>query len=893
MRKKLLNVLSLALFLLCFSVNGQTKHFKKAVNAKQQNSLTIQPDYTTYSINIDQLMVDLSKAQVRGASNLRSSNFTLEIPNLKGKSESYIIQEFSVMAPELQAQYPQIRSYVGYGIDTPSSYLRFTISPYKGLSGIILSGEEGKTMVLEPSRTDVSKVSILKKEQSYSLAKEFECTTPDDFDMSLDNLGQNSRTSADGILHTFDLAMSVTGEYSQFHGGTLPQVNAAIANTLTTVNAVFENDFNVNMVLIANNDDVVFLDPASDPYSGTSDGAYNTVLRSTLNSNIGVSNYDIGHLMAGIGNNGNAGCIGCICEWNKGSGFTTSTSPVGVNFDIDFVAHEMGHQFGANHTFTIRNEGTNAHMEPGSGSTIMGYAGITGATDVQSNSDPYFHAFSIQQVITHVSTRDCDVETDTGNSVPTANAGTNLTLPKGTPFRLTGSGSDADAGDTLTYCWEQFDENDALNPFPSATSTNSNEPLFRSSIPTTNPTRTFPKLSDLVSLGFNGGLWEKVPTVARSADFRLTVRDNKAGGGANSYDDMTVTWTDAAGPFIVTSQNETGISWNTGETKTITWDVANTTGAGINVSNVNILLSTDGGVTFGTVLASNVPNNGAYDVSVPDVVAPFCRVMVEAVGHSFFNINEKHFSINATVEEVCNSYESGPIALAIPDGAFGGGQGAPVFHSINVTENVTIGDETTIKFNVDVSHPELGEVLVQIQHPDVQTNNAFVNVWVGNCGGNSNFDITFIDGAPPIVCGDNITGTFTPDETLGVFNGLSTAGDWYIAAVDFAAGNTGTINDWSIEICSTVLSTEDYTLENSFAIYPNPNNGEFNVKFNSTSDNVSIEVFDIRGRSVYTKGFNNAGTFNETINLGNVQAGMYLLNVNDGYRTFTKKIIVE
>ncbi|SDZ82410.1 zinc-dependent metalloprotease [Bizionia paragorgiae] len=892
MKKKLHYVLSCAMLMLCFSVVAQTNHFKKVTNKGQQNALQ---SHQTYSFDVNELMGELSKAEQRGNSKALSNNLVLELPNLDGQLESYFIQEASVMAPELQAQYPQIRSYVGYGIDTPSAYLRFSISPYKGLSGIVLSGAEGKTLVIEPSVEDVSKITISKKNDANHKGQPFECTTPEDLESSIEELADKVSTSADGTLHTFDLAMSVSAEYSAFHGGTLPLVNAAIVNTMTTVNAVFENDFNVTMVLVANNDNVVYLDPNTDPYNGNSDMNYNGDLQAALDAQIGDANYDVGHLMAGIGNNGNAGCIGCVCvSGQKGSGYTTSTNPTGVSFDIDYVAHELGHQFGGRHTFTFQSEGNGiAQMEPGSGSTIMGYAGITGATDVQAHSDPYFHAISIQQVTAHVSTRSCDIETPTGNNIPVANAGGDLLLPKGTPFRLTGSATDADAGDSLTYCWEQYDENDAANAYPNPATMNSNEPLFRSYLPTSSPTRTFPKLSDLVALGFNGGTWEKVPTVARTADFRLTVRDNKLGGAANDFDDMVVSWTNNAGPFVVTSQDSAGISWTDGTTETITWDVANTTGAGINVSHVNILLSTDGGVTFDTVLASNVPNNGSYDVTVPGDVAPFCRVMVEAVGHSFFNINTKDFALNATVSETCNLYESGAIALAIPDGVQGGGQGQPVFHSINVSEDVTIGGETVIKFNVDVTHPELGEVLVQIQHPDVQTNNAFVNVWVGECTGNSNFDITFVDGAAPIVCGDNIIGVYTPAATLGVFNNLTTAGDWNIAAVDFAGGNTGTINDWSIELCTTTLGTDDFALENSFSIYPNPNNGEFNVKFKSESNNVTLELFDIRGRSIYTKGYNNSGAFNETINLGNVESGMYLLNVNDGSRTFTKKIIVE
>jgi subtilisin-like proprotein convertase family protein len=1006
MKKKLHYVLSFAMLMLCFSVVAQTNHFKKVTNKGQQNTLQ---SHQTYSFDVNQLMGELSKAQQRGNSKALSNNLVLELPNLDGELESYFIQEASVMAPELQAQYPQIRSYVGYGIDTPSAYLRFSISPYKGLSGIVLSGAEGKTLVIEPSVEDVSKITISKKNDANHKGQPFECNTPEDLESNIEGLTNKVSTSADGTLHTFDLAMSVSAEYSAFHGGTLPLVNSAIVNTMTTVNAVFENDFNVTMVLVANNDNVVYLNPNTDPYSGTSDNNYNSALQTALDAQIGNANYDVGHLMAGIGNNGNAGCIGCVCvSGQKGSGYTTSTTPTGSSFDIDYVAHELGHQFGARHTFTFSSEGPGiAQMEPGSGTTIMGYAGITGATDVQSNSDPYFHAISIQQVTAHVSTRTCDVETSTGNNVPVANAGSDLILPKGTPFRLTGSATDADAGDTLTYCWEQYDENNAANAFPSATSTNNNEPLFRSYSPTTNPTRTFPKLSDLVGSGFNASPWEQVPTVSRTADFRLTVRDNKPGGAANDFDDMVVSWSATAGPFLVTSQNAT-TTWSPGNTETITWDVSGTDTGAINEQNVDILLSVDGGQTFTTVLASGVPNNGSYDVVVPNVLAESCRIMVQAASGTFFNINDVPFGIgyNTTPGDECNTYTFTLNQAITPNAA------AFEFFDFNVTDFGTITD---VNVKYDITTTALNDLHMAILSPS--GTRAYLYA-AGACGndGSANMQVTFDDEASgPIVCGTNpLTGTATTaniatPEPLSGMDGEEMNGTW-----SFMVANVGstamTFNSVELEICidgmtvtlapervnqevvtvdllssATIettdlkvtspntttttdivytiselptlgsvylngtalvlndtftqadvdagvvsytttsgvvntdgfrvdvddnnggdlpnllveieivdaLSTDDFALENSFSIYPNPNNGEFNVKFKSASNNVTLELFDIRGRSIYTKGYNNSGAFNETINLGNVQSGMYLLNVNDGSRTFTKKIIVE
>ena len=186
--------------------------------------------------------------------------------------------------------------------------------------------------------------------------------------------------------------------------------------------------------------------------------SWNSQLQSTLTSVIGEANYDIGHLFGASGCGGNAGCIGCICvNGSKGSGITSPADniPSGDNFDIDYVAHEMGHQFGGNHTFSMNNESTGANMEPGSGSTIMGYAGIT-SQDIQAHSDALFHAISIQQITNNVKSKTCSVNTPTGNSIPTASASSDYTIPKSTPFMLTGTASDAN-GDALTHIWEEMD----------------------------------------------------------------------------------------------------------------------------------------------------------------------------------------------------------------------------------------------------------------------------------------------------------------------------------------------------------------------------------------------------------------------------------------------------
>ncbi|MEQ1678590.1 MAG: reprolysin-like metallopeptidase, partial [Chitinophagaceae bacterium] len=461
------------------------------------------------------------------------------------------------------------------------------------------------------------------------------------------------------------LAQSCNGEYSNYFGATsaaqVALVLAAFNATLTRCNGVYEKDLALHLNLIANTTSVIYYNPATDPYSTTL-SQWNAQLQSTLTSVIGEANYDIGHMFGASGGGGNAGCIGCVCtNGSKGSGITSPADgiPQGDNFDIDYVVHEVGHQLGGNHTFSMSNEGTGVNKEVGSGITIMGYAGIT-SQDVAPHSIDIFHQASIAQIQANLASKTCPVTTVITNATPVVAALTNYTIPKSTPFALTGSATDANAGDVLTYCWEQNDNSTTTGASSVASATKATGPNWISFSPTTSPIRYFPKLSTILAGalisgplpgGDAGANTEALSSVARTLNFRLTVRDNApyssaapVSVGQTQFADMVVTVNGTAGPFAVTSPN-TAVNWAANSAQTITWSVNSTNLAPVNCTNVKISISTDGGNTFSALVATTA-NDGSEVVTIPNTLSATARIKIEAVGNIFFDISNTNFTIS-------------------------------------------------------------------------------------------------------------------------------------------------------------------------------------------------------------------------------------------------------
>lgn len=632
------------------SVDGIWNDIPESAISSGVDRMIVPLEYRTLALNMPGLGGLLSQAPMEGSVSLRTSPAIVNLPLPNGEYGTFRVVESPIMAPQLAVRYPEIRTYLGQGIADPTATVRFDITP-AGFHAMILSS--GPAVYIDPYARGSARhyISYYRHALMPQASRSFdEIGVIDDDGMGVriaQIVASGAVTSIGEELRTYRLAVAATGEYTVFHGGTVQAGMAAIVTAMNRVNGIYEREVAVRMQLVANNDLLVYTNPSTDPYTNSSGFTMLSENQNNLDNIIGDANYDIGHVFS-TGGGGVAG-LGVVCGTSvKARGVTGLPSPIGDPFYVDYVAHEMGHQFGANHTFngnTGSCSGGNRHAstayEPGSGTTIMAYAGICGSQNIQTNSDDYFHGASIDEMVAFTTLgggNNCPVITQTGNNPPVVNAGASgLTLPKGTPFVLTGSAVDPD-NDTLTYTWEEFD----LGPAGHPNTPSGNAPIFRSFKGTTNPSRTFPRLFDLMNNTQTIG--EILPSYGRPLNFRLTARDNRAGGGGVGKASTSFSVTDFAGPFTVLSPNGGG-GWLTNSTDTVWWDVANTNNPPVNCSHVNILLSTNGGQTFGITLATNTPNDGMEAVAVPDLFTESARVKIEAVSHIFFDISNTNFAV--------------------------------------------------------------------------------------------------------------------------------------------------------------------------------------------------------------------------------------------------------
>ncbi len=658
------------LFFLSVCAFSQSIKWSIPVNKKEYSDEQLMPRgsypklYELFQTDFTFLKNELLKAPQEEQAQL-TDGLQVELPAVSGKPEVFYVFYAPVMAPELAEKYPELRSYKAVNAKDPSNIIHISVSPEFGMH-FIGYNNKGQTYYVDTYTRDLN-TYILYNRNDISNSSLFECLVPGNESSNTTDPAYNvAQRIDDNKYRTYRLAMACTTEYASFHinaanlnNGTLQQkkqaVLAAMNVTVTRLNSVYERDVAAKLVLVANNDQIIFVD--QDNFSNGSPGQLINQSQSVITSTIGTANFDIGHTVS-TGAGGLA-ILGSLCiPSEKARGITGTSNPVGDPFDIDYVAHEIGHQFGANHTFNATtgscgggNRNLPTAMEPGSGSTIMGYASLCGMNNVQNHSDAYFHTISLQEMAAHIQSTNCGTIINANNAAPSVNAGAGYTIPNATPFVLTASATDSNNANSLTYTWEQTDNNTSTQP-PVATSTGG--PLFRSIVPSDSPSRSFPSYQTVLSgtslnNGIVGSTWERLPSVARNLNFTVTVRDNNIINGGQTKHANTLVKVANTGPFVITypnnvtnQQNNWTIQWASGEQKTITWNVAGTTGNGINTANVKISYSLDDGATF-TPFVEETPNDGSEEVTLPVLAEtnPNVRIKIEAVGNIFYTVSKK------------------------------------------------------------------------------------------------------------------------------------------------------------------------------------------------------------------------------------------------------------
>lgn len=1097
-KKTLISICCILIFSLGFSQNNlwQETNENRLIHFEKKETASTISEYKLFSVDLVVLKNLLSNAADR-FDFVSSQEVIISFPDAAGEIQEYAVYEAPVLHPDLGAQFPEIKSYVGFGIDDKTAMIRFSVTLF-GFHGMIF--KPGQTTLINPYTTDLNHYIVFDKKVAQT-DRNFECLTEEDVSEDLpEGIHFSPRNAYDiesntGIFRTYRLALACTEEYSQYHinqagvsGGTLAQrqgaVLAAMNVTITRVNGVYERDMSLTMQIIPNNLPIIFLLPENpDTLNNNNGGTLLNQIQAVVDAGVGFNNYDIGHVFSTGG--GGIAQLYSPCSSNKARGVTGSNAPVGDAFDIDYVAHEMGHQYGATHTQNNNcSRSTISSVEPGSASTIMGYAGIC-SPNVQFNSDSYFHTVSLAQMDAFVaSSGNCSNNINNNNTAPFIQPLQNYIIPRSTPFVLKGNATDED-NDALTYCWEQTNTQVSTQP-PQANSTAG--PNFRSRLPVTSPDRYMPMMTTVLT-GATANTWEVVPSVGRTMDFALTVRDNRTpNGGQTARENMTVTTVSTAGPFLVTTPN-IHVTWQAGSNQTVTWDVAGTTSNGVDTPFVDIYLSTNGGGSFPILLASQVPNDGSEIITIPNIPGSQNRIMVMGHNNIFFDVSNSNFSITAAStptmaiafngfegeqnKSICqggntqfninyltignfssnttfsasgqpsgvsidfnpqNSNTAGTIQMNVTAGSsvtpglyaitatatsgsvvkqvnyylnilnsnfssitlntpangetgvapsslnfnWQASSGATAydleiatdsdfnnivlsvsvptnsytatdlpsssnlywrvrpkndacsgafssvstfntiycgtFHSTNVpvtipttastiqsTLTIPIDDNVTIdKITVDlnISHTWINDVIVTLISP-AGTQIQLMNRECPQSGNYQGVQAVFDDAGSNFSCqtvpNPAISGVVLPQQPLSGFNGQNSQGVWTLRVQDIFNQDGGTLNNWSLTICSPTPPLSTDIFENSgFTLYPNPNSGTFTIQMPTViSDEVSVEIYDMRGRNIFNQNFVASGNLLQEIRLGSVQSGVYLAIVTDGINKQVKRVVIE
>lgn len=614
---------------------------------------------------------------------------SLPLPN--GEFVPFRLTPNAVLHPDLAAKYKQLLTFSGVDLHNPQHKGQFDLTE-QGFHAMF--NFQGKNVMIDPLFKDkTDQYASYYQHNALPLDRGIlrmpPRKTPTDTPVQAEQYKASQKAKSISQRKRYRIAISAAGEYTAFHGGTKAGALSALTTLVSRINQVYLRDMNIEFQLVANNDAIIFTDATTDPFNNDSDNDIDKN-QQVIDDTIGFANYDIGHVVNTAG--GGLASFGVVCTTAKAQGVTGANQPTGDFFHIDFVAHEIGHQFQADHTFSSNKDSCNGNgdrnsaYEPGSGTTIMSYAGLCGSDDLQGRVDDNFHIRSLDQMTNYINAGDgknCGEVLIQTNTNPIVNAGADYTIPVNTPFTLKGSATDNE-NDTLSYSWEQYDLADTNNSLKG--------PLFRVNTPVSKAERTFPALSNI--LDGTRPLGNRLPEQARQMNFRLVVRDGR--GGVND-DAMRLNVVGSEGFSVAEPTSNT--HW-TSTQNVIKWNTVGTEKAPVSCSKVDILLSTDAGQSFNQSLANQVANDGQQAVNAPFVNSDKARIKVQCSDSIFFAISQGDFNIRRgdikpifTGQRTLTIAEDTTLTLSASDFTFE--QALPVDAiSVQTGENYSVDDLT-------------------------------------------------------------------------------------------------------------------------------------------------------------------------------------------------------
>ncbi len=633
-------------------VQAQTKLWSSAPLDQYQAKTAHTPDLpeldkgTLLQLDVA-TMQSLGKTAQQETSGIHNASTVVDLPLPDGSFQKFQIWESPLMEPELAAKFPEIKTYILKGIDDPFARGRMSVSPDE-FGAFFTSQQFGQEVYIRKALKNSASVYLCYwGKHDPSLQKPFNCQwdgpiSPSDH-ANKDLLPGPNETG--DVLRVFRLAMTIPGKVSEGYGwATKAQALAAVVGFLSQLNVVYERDLSVRFVLPVKEENIIFVSSATDPFTALGGGEAANENIAITDQLIGQDGFDVGLIFV------TGGCCAAgkptICGGYKAWNFSAFWS-------LRVTAHEIGHQFDADHTWTScgpSNNGQFGTNEYGSGTSIMSYANICGIDNILPVGDEnYFGVYSQIQMTNHINAQTCYKTLETGNHIPVSSVpASGFYIPISTPFELVGTASDVD-GDNLTYSWEQVNirnidfTSSTISIQTPPTPADGNVPIARIFNPSTSPRRTIPQLADILSN--TSSVNERLPTYSRNIKYRMYVRDNHPGAGGTTHQQVSFEVDGSAGPFLVTSPN-TCVSWQAGSSQTITWDVANTDNASVNCQQVNIRLSLDGGYNYTYVLAANTPNDGSETITLPaGICSNKSRIKIEAANNIFFDISNADFNI--------------------------------------------------------------------------------------------------------------------------------------------------------------------------------------------------------------------------------------------------------